>query len=89
MPMSRQKEARSWSYALVLFRMTSALLLFRMTLRVVYSVVRHGSEALVYINHPREAAASSYLAIIFTQIASEIPWFLRSTADPVSVQALV
>ena len=26
--------------------------------------VRHGTEALVY-NHPREAAASSYLAIIF------------------------
>ena len=26
--------------------------------------VRHGTEALVYSNHPREAAASSYLAII-------------------------
>ena len=27
--------------------------------------VRHGMEALVYSNHPREAQASSYLAIIF------------------------
>ena len=26
--------------------------------------IRHGMEALVYSNHPREAAASSYLAII-------------------------
>ena len=42
--------------------------------------VWHGAEALVYSNHPREAAASSYLAIIFGQIASGVPWFLRSTA---------
>ena len=27
--------------------------------------VRHGTEALVYSNHPSEAAASWYLAIIF------------------------
>ena len=40
----------------------------------------HGTEALVYSNHPREAAASSYLAISFGRIASGIPWFLRSTA---------
>ena len=40
----------------------------------------HVTEALVYINHPREAAASSYLAIIFGWIASGVPWFLRSTA---------
>ena len=26
--------------------------------------IRHGTEALVYSNHPKEAAASSYLAII-------------------------
>ena len=26
--------------------------------------IRHGTEALVFSNHPREAAASSYLAII-------------------------
>ena len=32
--------------------------------------VRHCKEALVYSNHPREAAASSYLAIIFGQIVS-------------------
>ena len=41
--------------------------------------VWHGTEALVYSNHPREVAASSYLAIIFGRIASGIPWFLRST----------
>ena len=38
--------------------------------------VRHGTEALVYSNHPREAAASSYPAIIFGRIASSIPWLL-------------
>ena len=27
--------------------------------------VRHDTESLVYRNHPREAAASSYLAIIY------------------------
>ena len=42
--------------------------------------VWHGMEALVYSNHPRQAAASSYLAIIFGQIARGVPWFLRSTA---------
>ena len=31
--------------------------------------VWHGTEALVYSNHPMEAAAFSYLAIIFGQIA--------------------
>ena len=44
--------------------------------------VRHCTEALVYSNHPRAAAASSYLAIIFGQIASGLPWFLRSTTEP-------
>ena len=44
--------------------------------------VWHGTEALVYSNHPRAAAASSYLAIIFGRIASGVPWFLRSTAEP-------
>ena len=38
------------------------------------------SVALVYINHPREAAASTSLAIIFGRIASGVPWFFRSTA---------
>ena len=42
--------------------------------------VWHGIEALVYNNHPREAAASSYLAIILGRMASGVPWFLRSTA---------
>ena len=40
--------------------------------------VRHCTEALVYSNHPRAAAASSYLAIIFRRIASGVPCFLRS-----------
>ena len=44
--------------------------------------VQHDKEALVYSNHPREAAASSYLAIIFGRIASGVPWFLRSTVMP-------
>ena len=47
--------------------------------------VRNGTEALVYSNHPRKTAASSYLAIIFGRIASGIPWFLRSTAVPVQL----
>ena len=42
--------------------------------------VWHGTEALVYNNHPREAAASSYLARFFGRIASGVTWFLRSTA---------
>ena len=37
--------------------------------------VRHGTEALVYSNHPSEAAASWYLARIFGWIASGVPWF--------------
>ena len=41
--------------------------------------LQHGTEALVYSNHPREAAASTSLAIIFGRIASDVPWFLRST----------
>ena len=40
--------------------------------------IRHGTEALVYSNHPREAAAFSYLAIIFGPIASGVPWDLRA-----------
>ena len=44
--------------------------------------VRHGTEVLVYSNYPREAAACSYLAIIFERIASGVPWFLSSTAVP-------
>ena len=39
--------------------------------------VWHGTEALVYSNNPSEAAASSYLAIIFGRITSGVPWFLR------------
>ena len=35
---------------------------------------------LVYSNHPRAAAASSYLVIIFGRIASGVTWFLRSTS---------
>ena len=40
------------------------------------TAVLHCMEALVYSNHAREAAASSYLAIIF-RISSGVPWFLR------------
>ena len=40
----------------------------------------HGTEALDYSNYPREAAASTCLAIIFGRIASGVAWFLRSTA---------
>ena len=36
-------------------------------------VVWHGTGALVYSNHPREAAASSYLAIILGRITSGVP----------------
>ena len=49
---------------------------------VCWMLLRHCTKTLVYSNHPRAAAASSYLAIIFGQIASGIPWFLRSTAEP-------
>ena len=45
--------------------------------------VRHQTEALVYNDHPREAAASSYLALIFGRTAS------GANADPASVLALV
>ena len=48
--------------------------------RGLLHAVRHGTEALIYSHYPREAAASSYLAIIFGRIASGIPWFLHSTA---------
>ena len=47
--------------------------------RLLYAV-QHGTEALVYINHPRDAAASLYMAIIFGRIASGVPLFLHSTA---------
>ena len=40
--------------------------------------VRHG--IVRYSDYPREAAASTRLAIIFGRIASGIPWFLRSIA---------
>ena len=65
---------------------------FRGLFRLLHAV-RHGTEALVYSNHPREAAASSYPAIIFGRIASGVPWFLllKSSANAAlaSVQALV
>ena len=47
--------------------------------------VWHGTEALVYSSYPKEAAASSYLPIIFGRIASGIPWLLRSTAVPMQL----
>ena len=42
----------------------------------------HGTEALVYRGYTREGAASTCLAIIVGGIASDVPWFLRSTALP-------
>ena len=41
--------------------------------------LQHGKEALVYSNHPREAAPSTSLAMILGRIVSGIPWLLRST----------
>ena len=35
--------------------------------------VRHCTEALVYSNHPRAAAASSYMTIIFGQWRTLVP----------------
>ena len=46
---------------------------------------QHGTEALVFINHQMEAAASMCLAVIFEQIASGIPWLFRSTAVPMQL----
>ena len=40
----------------------------------------HGTESLVYSNHPRKAAASTCLVIIFGRIARGVPWFLLSTS---------
>ena len=59
-------------------------------IRDLFYPVRHSTEALVY-NHPRKTAASSYLAIIFGQIASTLvpPLNSGANADPASVQALV
>ena len=55
--------------------------------------VWHGTEALVYSNHQNEAAASSYLAIIFGRIASGVhlapPLNCGVNAALASVQALV
>ena len=47
--------------------------------------VWHGTDALVYSNHPRETAVSLYLAIIFGRISSGVPWFLLSTAVPMQL----
>ena len=47
--------ATSSTFLVVLFRDLSRLL----------HVVRHGTEPLVYSHHPREAATSTCLAIIF------------------------
>ena len=47
--------------------------------RLLHAVL-HSTESLVYINYPREAAASTCLAIIFRRIANGIPQSFRSTA---------
>ena len=54
--------------------------------------VRHGTEALIYSNHSREAAASSYLAIIWADCRwrTLVPPLNNGTnASLASVQALV
>ena len=51
-------------------------------LRLLHNIL-HGSAALVYSNHPREAASSTCLTIIFGRIVSSI----TSTAALVSVQS--
>ena len=53
--------------------------------------VWHGAEALVYSNHPRKAAASSYLAIIFGRIASGLapPLNFGANVALASVRALL
>ena len=43
------------------------------------------TEALVYSDHPRKTAVFTCLAIIFGQIASGVPLFLRSTAVPMQL----
>ena len=50
-------------------------------------VVRHGTEALglLYINYPREAAASTCLATISGWVSSIVPRFLHSTAVPMQL----
>ena len=63
--------------------------LFRL-LRVV--TLLHGTGALVYSKYPREAAASTCLAIIFGRIARDFslvpPFNSGPNAPPASVQAL-
>ena len=53
------------------------------------NAVRHCMEALVYSNHPREAAASSYLAIIFGRYTLAPPFNNGTNAAPASVEALL
>ena len=51
--------------------------------------LQHGTEPPVNSNHPREAAASTSLAIILGRIVSGVPKFdSGANAAPVSVQAL-
>ena len=49
------------------------------------NAVSHHTEALIYSNYPREATASSYLAIIFVRIASGVSWFLCPTEVPMQL----
>ena len=53
-----------------------------MDLFYLFHDVLHGSEALVYNNYPKEAAASTCLAIIFGRISNG---FLRLTAVPMQL----
>ena len=49
-------------------------------------LLQHGIEALVYSNHPKETAESTYLAIIFGQIVSDVPWFFHLTTVLMQLQ---
>ena len=59
-------------------RMIASSSTFRPHLGKVTGIcLQHGTEALAYSNHPREAAASTSLATIFGRIASAVLWFLH------------
>ena len=48
--------------------------------------VRHGTETLVYSNHPREAAASSYLALPIVTLRTIRPKDSRAARNATEFQ---
>ena len=63
--------------------MAASSITFRLFL--LLNAVLHGTKALIYSNYPREATASTCLAIVIGHIASGLPWLLPSTAPPVQL----